>query len=97
MTNAITAVTTVNIQSLGGHVHEHIKINKLLVSPNKRLNNMILERTIEFNTNQPQNSMAKESNATSELSLRPMERKTKVHMAYSPAHMFVKSYLVPVY
>ena len=42
------------------------QINKHLVSPNKRLNNIILERTIEYNTNQPQNSTAKESNATSE-------------------------------
>ena len=43
------------------------KINKLLVSLNERLNNIILlERTIEYNTTQPQNSTAKESNATSE-------------------------------
>ena len=33
----------------------------LLVSPNERLNNIILERTIEYNTTQPQNSTAKES------------------------------------
>ena len=43
------------------------RINKLLVSPNERLNNIILERTIEYNTTQPQNSTAKESNATSEI------------------------------
>ena len=36
------------------------------MSPNERLNNIILERTIEYNTTQPQNSTAKESNATSE-------------------------------
>ena len=37
------------------------------MSPNERLNNIILERTIEYNTTQPQNSTAKESNATSEI------------------------------
>ena len=37
------------------------------MSPNECLNNIILERTIEYNTTQPQNSMAKESNATSEM------------------------------
>ena len=37
------------------------------MSRNERLNNMILERTIEYNTTQPQNSTAKESNATSEI------------------------------
>ena len=31
------------------------------------LNNIILERTIEYNTTQPQNSTAKEFNATSEI------------------------------
>ena len=31
------------------------------------LNKIILERTIEYNTTQPQNSTAKESNATSEM------------------------------
>ena len=46
---------------------ETMKINKLLVSPNERLNNIILERTIEYNTTQPQNSTAKDSNATSEI------------------------------
>ena len=37
------------------------------MSPNERLNNIILKRTIEYNTTQPQNSTAKESNATSEI------------------------------
>ena len=37
------------------------------MSPNERLNNIILESTIEYNTTQPQNSTAKESNATSEI------------------------------
>ena len=37
------------------------------MSPNERLNNIILERTIECNTTQPQNSTAKESNATPEI------------------------------
>ena len=36
------------------------------MSPNERLNNIIQERTIEYNTPQPQISTAKESNATSE-------------------------------
>ena len=36
------------------------------MSLNECLNNIILERTIEYNTNQPQNSTAEESNATSE-------------------------------
>ena len=43
------------------------KINKLIVSPNEHLNNIILERTIEYNTTQPQNSMVMESNATSKI------------------------------
>ena len=42
------------------------RINKLFVSPNERLNNIVLERTIQYNTTQPQNSTAKESNAPSE-------------------------------
>ena len=37
------------------------------MSLNERLNNVILERTIEYNTTQPQNPTAKESNATSEI------------------------------
>ena len=37
------------------------------MNPNERLNNIILERTIEYNTAQPQNSTAKESIATSEI------------------------------
>ena len=61
------------------------------MSPNERLNYIILERTIEYNTPQPQNSTAKESNATSEIEAH-MERKTKVHMAYSRAHIFVTSH-----
>ena len=59
------------------------KINKLLVSPNERLNNIILERTIHYNTTQPQNSMAKESSATSEI------ESTLKEIACSRAHMFV--------
>ena len=50
------------------------KINKLLVSPNERLNNIILERTIQYNTTQPQNSTAKESNAISEIQSTLKER-----------------------
>ena len=53
------------------------------MSPNKRLNNIILKRTIQYDTTEPQNSTAKESNATSD------ERKTKVSIACSHAHMFV--------
>ena len=122
--------STVNIPKPMRSCSWTCKVNKLLVSPNERLNNIILERTIEYNTTQPQNSTAKESNATSEivacvagrrkggkskwvregealvsplsfsfgrlphrlLRSRHMERKTKVHMAYSRAHMFVTSY-----
>ena len=61
------------------------------MSPNERLNNIILEKTIGYNTTQPQNSTEKESNATSEIP-KHMERKTKDHMAYSRAHKFVTSY-----
>ena len=37
------------------------------MSPNERLNNIIVENTIKYNTTQPQNSTVKESNATSEI------------------------------
>ena len=37
------------------------------MSTNERLNNIILERTIQYNTSQPQNFTAKESNTTSEI------------------------------
>ena len=63
----ITAVSTVNIPKPKPSCSWTYKKNKLLVSPNERLNNIILERTIEYNTNQPQNSTAKESNATPEI------------------------------
>ena len=43
----------------------------------------MLERTIQYNTNQPQNSTAKESNATSEI------ESTLKEIACSRAHMFV--------
>ena len=36
------------------------------MSPDERLNHIILERPVEYNTTQPQNSAAKESNATPE-------------------------------
>ena len=52
-TNAITAVSTVNIPKPRSCSWTY-KISKLLVSPNERFNNIILERTIEYNTNQPQ-------------------------------------------
>ena len=63
----ITAVSTVNIPKPRRSCSWTYKINKLLVSPNERLNNITLERTIEYNTTQPQNSTTKESNATSEI------------------------------
>ena len=44
------------------------------------------ERTIEYTTTQPQNSTAKESNATSEI-----EAHGKKDIAFSRAHMFVTS------
>ena len=55
----ITAVFTVNIPKPRRSCSWTYKINKLLVSPNERLNNIILERTIEYNTTQPQNSTQK--------------------------------------
>ena len=63
----IAAVSTVNIPKPKRSCSWRYKINKLLVSPKERLNNIILEKTIEYNTTQPQNSTAKESNATSEI------------------------------
>ena len=63
----ITAVSTINIPKPRQSCLWTYKIYKLLVSPNERLNNIILERTFECNTTQPQNSTAKESNATSEI------------------------------
>ena len=63
------------------------------MSPNKRLNNIILERTIEYNTTLTQDSTAEESSAT----LRSRAHgKTKVYMAYARAYMFVISYHVSV-
>ena len=53
------------------------------MSPNERLNNIILERTIQYNTPQPQNSTAKESNATYEI------ESTLKEIACSRAHMFI--------
>ena len=51
------------------------------MSPNEHLNSIILERTIQYITTQPQNSMAKESNATSELKSTWKESpKSRVHM-----------------
>ena len=74
---------------------ETIKINKLLVSPNDGSNNIILERTIEYNTTQPQNSMAKESNATSEIDahgkkdLSPHGLLTCSHVCHKLSHISV--------
>ena len=59
--DAITAVSTVNIPKPRRACSWTYKINKLLVSQNERLNNIILERAIEYNTTQPQHSTAKES------------------------------------
>ena len=53
------------------------------MSPNERLNCITLERTIQYNTTQRQNSTAKESNATSEI------ESTLKEIACSRAHMFV--------
>ena len=69
------------------------KISKHLVSPNECLNNLILERTIEYNIYySASNSTAKESNATSEIEAHKKKDQCKVHLAYSSAHMFVTSY-----
>ena len=54
----ITAVSRDNIPKPRRSCSWTYKINKLPVSPSERLNNVILERTIEYNTTQPQNSMA---------------------------------------
>ena len=53
------------------------------MSPNERLNNIILERTIEYDTTQPQNSTAKESNPTFEIESTWKERPKSTW----PAHM----------
>ena len=63
----IKAVSTVNIPKPRRSCSWTYKINKILVSPNECLNNIILERTIKYYTTQPQNSKAKEFNATSEI------------------------------
>ena len=52
------------------------------MSPNERLNNIILERTIKYNTTRPQ-LIPRQKNPTLPLRSRYMERKTKVHMAYN--------------
>ena len=56
------------------------------MSPNERLNNITLERTIQYCTTQLQDSKAKESNATSEMS--EIESTLK-EIACSRAHMFI--------
>ena len=78
----ITAVSTVNIPKPRRSCSWTYKINKLLVSPSERLNNIILERTIEYNTT----SASKFHGKIIQRYLwdrEHMERKTKVHMAYS--------------
>ena len=70
------------------------------MSPNERLNNIILERTIEYNTTQPQNSTAKESNATFEIEAHgkkdqcPDGLLTYSHVRHKLSHVSVT---VPVY
>ena len=54
-------------QTLGNHVREH-KINKLIVSPNKRfIQHHTQKDFLNITRIQPQNSKAKESKATSEI------------------------------
>ena len=53
------------------------------MNPNERLNSIKLDRTIQYNTTQPQNSTAKESNATSEI------ESTLKEIACLRAYMFV--------
>ena len=53
--------------------------SRLLVSPNERLNNIILERSFEYNTTQPQNSTAN-------------EEKLKERPKSTWPNMFVRSY-----
>ena len=57
------------------------------MSPNERLNDIILERIIEYSTTQPQNFAAKESNATSEIK----STWKKTPKSTWPAHMLTWS------
>ena len=68
------------------------KINKLLVSPNECSNNIILERTIEYNATPPASKFHGKRIQRYLWDRERMERKTKVHMAHSRGHMFVTSY-----
>ena len=58
------AVSTVNILKPRWSCSWTYEINKLLAGLNKHLNNIIFERTMKYNTSQPQNSTAKESRST---------------------------------
>ena len=75
----------------------NISKNKLLMSPNERLNSITLERTIEYNTTQPQNSRAKESNATSEIESTLKEGPKSTLPAHVLTCLSLVSLTVPVY
>ena len=96
----ITAVSTVNIPKPRRSCSCTYEINKLLVSPNKLLNNIILERTIEYSTTRPQNSAAKEPIATSEIEAHGKKDQsshgllTCSHVRHKLSHVSVT---VPVY
>ena len=56
----VSTVSTAKPRRSCSSAHE---LNKFLEGLNEHLNSIILERTIEYNTTQPQNPTAKESNA----------------------------------
>ena len=70
------------------------------MSQNERLSNIIFERTIEYNTAQPQNSTTKEYNATSEIEAHGKKDQsshgllTCSHVRHKLSHALVT---VPVY
>ena len=64
------------------------KINKLLVSPNERLNNVILERTVEYHT-YPVSKFHGKRIQRFLWDREHNERKIKLYMACSHAHIFV--------
>ena len=83
-----TTVSTVNIPKPSRSCSLTYKINMLLVSPNERLNNIILERTIKYNT-YPASKFHGKRIQRYLWDREHMETNPKVYMACSHAHMFV--------
>ena len=77
-----TAASTDNIPRPRRSCSGTYKINKLLVSPNERLSNIVLEGTIEYNTYPASQFHGKESNATSEIESTWKERPKCTWPAY---------------